>query len=405
MNRKLLSGLTATLLIATLGTLPSQANPTSESTRATSEDSLNATPPEANSSQVTEKLAPRLAATPASAADDVVKIGEQTPQSTQRTSDQGIAKVHSHQIGSQKAATLYVRNIPILTFVGSAKIAQKDVKMGTQIDPSTAQTPTAQPKSLDRSGVSDSNASLAHKLEPSQNSPDLKEASPANSDATIGAEVPKDDPVWRATEIAARINQLDRDGVDAKTITVSWDNPTKSSDSSDRYLIKAGDIALATVDRQTILPDTTRNLEVDALQATNRLRRLLGNADPLQEVSGKPSGWRQSISLGPFRLQPTGMASWYGPGFDGNPSASGEIFNQNALTAAHRTLPFGTRVQVTNLDNGQSVIVRINDRGPFHGDRIIDLSTAAARVLGLISSGVAPVRLDVVDQQTLTAGN
>lgn len=403
MNRKLLSGLTATLLIATLGTLPSQANPSSESTRAASEDTLKSTPPEA-SSQTAEHPASRSAATPASAADDVVKIGEQTPQST-RMSDQGIAKVHPHQIGGRKAATLYVRNIPILTFVGSIPIAQKDVKMGTQTDSSATQTLTAQPKALNRSGVSDSDASLANELEPSQNFPNSKTTSPATSDAATSAEVPKNDPVWRATEIAARINQLNRDGVDAKTITVSWDNQTKPSTSGDRYLIKVGEIVLATIDRQTLLPDTTRNLEVDALQATNRLRRLLGDADPLQEVSGKPSAWRQSISLGPFRIQPTGMASWYGPGFDGNPSASGEIFNQNALTAAHRTLPFGTRVQVTNLDNGQSVIVRINDRGPFHGNRIIDLSTAAARILGLISAGVAPVRLDVVDQQTLTAGN
>lgn len=404
MNRKLLSGLTATLLIATLGTLPSQANP-SESTRTSSEDTLNPTPPAANSSQAAENLTPRLAATPAKAADDVVKIGEQTPQSIQRTSDQGIAKVHPHQIGGQKAATLYVRNIPILTFVGSAQTAQKDVKMGTQLDPATAQTLTAQPKSLARSGVSQTNASLASELELSQNSPNLENNSPADSDATTSAKVPQDDPVWRATEIAAKINQLNRDGVDAKTITVSWDNQTKFDHSSDRYLIKVGDTALATIDRQTVLPDTTRNLEVDALQATNRLRRLLGDADPLQEVSGKPTAWRQPISLGSFQIQPTGMASWYGPGFDGNRSASGEVFNQNALTAAHRTLPFGTKVQVTNLDNGQSVIVRINDRGPFHGNRVIDLSMAAARVLGLISSGVAPVRLDVVTQQTLTAGN
>ncbi|MGI0488082.1 septal ring lytic transglycosylase RlpA family protein [Pantanalinema rosaneae CENA516] len=403
MNRKLLSGLTATLLIATMGTLPSLANP-SESTRVNSEDPLNPTPPEATSSQSAESPAPRLAATPADAADDVVKIGEQTPQSTQRTSDQGIAKVHPHQINGQKVATLYVRNIPILTFVGSAQIAQTDVKMGTQIDTSTARTLTAQPKSLDRSSVSDSDASLARRLEPSQNS-SLNPSSPANSDATASAEVPQDDPVWRATEIAAKINQLNRDGVDANTITVSWDNSTTLDRSSDRYLIKVGETALATIDRQTILPDTTRNLEVDALQATNRLRRILGNADPLQSVSGKPAAWRQPISLGPLRIQPTGMASWYGPGFNGNRSASGEIFNQNALTAAHRTLPFGTRVQVTNLDNGQSVIVRINDRGPFHGNRIIDLSMAAARVLGLLGSGVAPVRLDVVNQPTLTAGN
>jgi rare lipoprotein A len=90
------------------------------------------------------------------------------------------------------------------------------------------------------------------------------------------------------------------------------------------------------------------------------------------------------------------MASWYGPGFDGNYSASGEVFNQNALTAAHPSLPFGTQVRVTNLDTGLSVVVRINDRGPHTGGRIIDLSTAAADAIGLTVSGVAPVNLQVL---------
>lgn len=89
-----------------------------------------------------------------------------------------------------------------------------------------------------------------------------------------------------------------------------------------------------------------------------------------------------------------GRASWYGPGFHGKRTASGERFNQNALTAAHRSLPFGTKVKVTNSRNGRSVIVRINDRGPFHGGRIIDLSKAAARVLGI--GGTAPVILEVL---------
>jgi rare lipoprotein A len=118
-------------------------------------------------------------------------------------------------------------------------------------------------------------------------------------------------------------------------------------------------------------------------------------------VSGRPTRWQgQNIAIGPIQLRLTGFASWYGPGFHGNASASGEIFNEHAMTAAHRTLPFGTRVLVTNIDNGQSVVVRINDRGPFHGNRVIDLSTAAARVLGLIQSGVAPVRLEVIGTQT-----
>lgn len=85
----------------------------------------------------------------------------------------------------------------------------------------------------------------------------------------------------------------------------------------------------------------------------------------------------------------SGRASWYGPGFHGRKTASGETFNTNELTAAHRTLPFGTKVRVVNQRTGQSVIVRINDRGPYAHGRVIDLSRASAQAIGL--SGVAPV--------------
>ncbi len=91
-----------------------------------------------------------------------------------------------------------------------------------------------------------------------------------------------------------------------------------------------------------------------------------------------------------------GKASWYGPGFHGRRTANGERFNQNDLTAAHRSLPFGTQVKVTNLRNGRSVVVRVNDRGPFSRGRIIDLSKAAARIIGVFQSGTAPVLLEVL---------
>lgn len=92
-----------------------------------------------------------------------------------------------------------------------------------------------------------------------------------------------------------------------------------------------------------------------------------------------------------------GEASWYGPGFYGNRTASGEIYRPGTFTAAHRYLPFGTRVRVTNLNNNRSQIVTINDRGPFVGGRIIDLGEGAASSLGLKSSGVAPVKLEVLN--------
>ncbi len=89
----------------------------------------------------------------------------------------------------------------------------------------------------------------------------------------------------------------------------------------------------------------------------------------------------------------SGMASYYGAGFAGRPTASGERFNPSALTAAHRTLPFGTRLKVTNPHNGRSVVVRVNDRGPFSRGRVIDLSQEAARQIGLIQQGHGVVQL------------
>jgi rare lipoprotein A len=87
-------------------------------------------------------------------------------------------------------------------------------------------------------------------------------------------------------------------------------------------------------------------------------------------------------------------ASWYGPGFHGQATASGETFDQHALTAAHRTLPLGTEATVTNLDTGQSVTVTINDRGPYVPGRQLDLSLAAAKQIGLTKKGVAKVKIE-----------
>lgn len=92
-----------------------------------------------------------------------------------------------------------------------------------------------------------------------------------------------------------------------------------------------------------------------------------------------------------------GEASWYGPGFAGQPTASGEIYDPSELTAAHRSLPFGTRLEVTNLETGRRVVVRINDRGPYVGGRILDLSEAAASAIGLRASGVAPVAAEILE--------
>lgn len=91
-----------------------------------------------------------------------------------------------------------------------------------------------------------------------------------------------------------------------------------------------------------------------------------------------------------------GTASWYGPGFHGKTTSSGERFNQYAMTAAHKILPLGTKVRVTNIGNGKSVIVRINDRGPFVDDRVIDLSRAAGTRIGIVANGTGRVRIQSI---------
>lgn len=109
--------------------------------------------------------------------------------------------------------------------------------------------------------------------------------------------------------------------------------------------------------------------------------------------SGAPASTRYS---GTVLLTEEGTASYYSTGFNGKRTASGEIFNKNAYTAAHNTFPFGTLLRVTNLSNNESVEVTVNDRGPFAKGRIIDLSEAAARAIGMIQTGTAEVRIEVL---------
>ena len=97
----------------------------------------------------------------------------------------------------------------------------------------------------------------------------------------------------------------------------------------------------------------------------------------------------------------TGIASWYGPGFHGKNTANGEVFDENALTAAHRTLPMPSIVRVTNLDNGRSIVVRVNDRGPFAHGRIIDMSRRSAQLLGFMGKGTAKVRVELMEPESL----
>ena len=97
------------------------------------------------------------------------------------------------------------------------------------------------------------------------------------------------------------------------------------------------------------------------------------------------------------KFSQTGMASWYGRQFHGRKTASGETFDMNALTAAHRSLPLNCFIRVTNKANGKSVVVKVNDRGPFHGNRVLDLSYGAAKQLGITNAGTAKVSIERID--------
>jgi rare lipoprotein A len=380
MKQVLLTGLAAALTVTAVGKLsPSEAsqeqNPTDEpagsslaqpvkgqvSSIKTAVDDAQAATEQGNTqvAQVQSVKVQRLTSpseAQASSVASAVKIGERQPSVAKTTPEPAIATIRVHQQNGRQAATIYVRNIPVVTMLGTELSAAKNpgVKVAT-ID-------------SDLGTITDSSAKASQ-----------KELS---------------DPIWRATTIVGKLNQLSQAGIKAQSIKVVWDGKRKS------YMVRANDQHLLEVSEgSTVLPKSTKDTAQDALQITNRLRYQLGYAAPLKEVEGMPKPVvrdSQVIAVGPVRFQIQGMASWYGPGFDGAYTASGERFNQYDLTAAHRYLPFGTRVRVTNLDNGRSVVVRITDRGPFVGDRVLDLSRGAAQIIGTVSSGVSPVRLDVL---------
>lgn len=322
------------------------------------------------------------------ASGDVLKVGEYQPPAAKGAENAVIAKIQPHTVAGRQAATLYIRNIPVLTFLGSTNTAATpETKIGTVGNGTNA------------------TFDVGAKVATIGNYPDLSNLNQNNSA----------DPVLRASQLAAKINQINLSRLDDKQITVSWkgngDSNTGNQTASGRYAIKFNGEPLVEINADTRLADTTNNAAKDALQATNRMRRLISSAPPLTEIYGLPIAvpppittataprFPTEIKLGPVKVTLKGWASWYGPGFHGNRTAAGERYNQNAMTAAHKTLPFGTQVRVTNKRNGRSVVVRINDRGPFIRGRIIDLSAAAARMLGMMDSGVAPVQVEVLRNQ------
>ncbi|WKT83810.1 MULTISPECIES: septal ring lytic transglycosylase RlpA family protein [unclassified Thermosynechococcus] len=266
------------------------------------------------------------------------KVGER--QSTAPTTTRAIASLHRHQQQGREAVTVYLRGIPVLTFLGQRVAATEGVKVA------------------------------------------------AANGAAMPEQTTLSEAAQQATILTARLNQLHEQGFDANLVRVGWDAQQQN------YRIYADKEPLLTLNNQVTLPNSSQRNDENALRITNLIRRQLGNAPALTSVEGSPN---TVVAMGPIRMQLTGIASWYGPGFHGARTANGERFDQDALTAAHRTLPFGTRVRVTNLQNGRSVVVRINDRGPFTGGREIDLSRGAAAAIGLIGAGVGPVRIDVLD--------
>ncbi|MFM7363660.1 MAG: septal ring lytic transglycosylase RlpA family protein [Cuspidothrix sp.] len=344
--------------------------------------------------QTSDENPPHPEASPTS---EAVKVGEYQSSTEKPISDTVITRIYPHSIRGLQAATLYVRDIPVLTFVGSTPVVNPATNNETKEG--------VVGNSKDNSGSV--MASESAKTGKFGNQPDI----------TPEETTTDNDPVQKASVIAARINELIDKNIDATKIIVSWKPGEKSSiynkaqkpslsvqkSSRDRYTIQIDGQELVEVNELTRLADTTDNLAQDALQATNRLRRLIGNASPINEIIGLPPEKsvsrpkeRQEIAFGNVKLTFKGVASWYGYDGSGSRTASGERYNPEGLTAAHRTLPLGTKIRVTNTRNGVSVVVRINDRGPYIRGRILDLSAGAARILGVISTGLAPVSIEVL---------
>jgi rare lipoprotein A len=316
-----------------------------------------------------------------------LKVGETRSQALTRTKDDSIARIHTHKLNGKNAATVYVRGIPVVTYIES----EESAKSASENTANTASDSLKTKGETKKNSESVKLPASTTNLEPSNSDSPAKSADDSSENLLTSA-----NPVERATAAAALINQLNRDGIDANEIIPAWKNGN--------YVIKLGDRAMLKFDQQAVFPESLQNQTQDVLESANLLRRLLGGANPVLEVVNAPKTTFAARSSSTPALNSrivgvmSGMASWYGPGFDGNYSASGEIFNASELTAAHPSLPFGTLVRVVNMDNNQSVVVRINDRGPYAHGRVIDISTAAASVIGLISSGVAPVRLEVLSK-------
>lgn len=273
----------------------------------------------------------RQAILPRRAEEPILKIGEQ-----QQHTNQPISTLYDYQMDGQQVVTVYVRDLPIVSFV-------------------------------EHPG-----------LEP---------------------------PLMRASTLVAQLNQMAQGSLKDTAITLGWAGLELAEQGLGvpLYTIQVNNKELLRIDAGVLLIDNQRPVDV-AVLAANRLRRLLLDAPPISApalpqpaaltakaaVAGSKPKTAPQQEPAPVRVVgpvQEGIASWY----DLHPT-------RHEMTAAHPTLPFGTEVRVTNLKNGRQAVVRINDRGPFIPGRIIDLSLRAAEVLGMVRSGLAPVRVEVLQR-------
>jgi rare lipoprotein A len=146
--------------------------------------------------------------------------------------------------------------------------------------------------------------------------------------------------------------------------------------------------------------DTTRPARTDSAANTDALTAPADSLEQMEKADADNTKVvKEAGETGAEVVVGRGEASYYGAGLAGNPTASGEAFDPSKLTAAHRTLPLGSRVRVTNLRNDETVTVRINDRGPFHGNRVLDLSRRAAERIGMLARGTARVKIELLEEE------
>lgn len=199
----------------------------------------------------------------------------------------------------------------------------------------------------------------------------------------------------RAKIITNNLNAFIKNKADAKTLRVGLCNGGA--------VAKYGNKVLFSIDKETAEAQRLTGFAL-AYKWVNNVRVALGSPalnkeipDTIASRSLNPVSLARTIFNTDGIMQQAGNASWYGGRFHGRRAADGSVFNTFSMTAAHKTLPFGTMVKVTNLKNGKKCIVKINDRGPFVRGRIIDLSTAAARQIGILSSGVGQVKIETIN--------